>query len=110
MIKELSQHTLSDVVRLHALVRLASAPAQSNRASRVASEAVSALDAQACAFYHLADDGHAEAIAVHSQHGIDGDMLSQLVSRLLADVEASRHSLIKNDLSVELPDEPLVAA
>jgi CheY-like chemotaxis protein len=110
MIKELSKHTLTDVVRLHSLVRLASAPAQSNRASRVASEAVAALDAQACAFYHLADDGRTEAIAVHTQRGIESDMLSQLVSLLLGDVEASRHSLIKNDLEQELPDDPLVAA
>lgn len=110
MTEEASNNSVNDIVRLHALVRLASSPAQSNRASRVINEAVAALDIQACVFHRLREDGSPEMIASHSQPGIEMEALAPLALLLLKEVASGRCPLLKNDLSHELGDEPLVRA
>lgn len=110
MTKEISQHSFGDIVRLHSLVRLASSPAQSNRASRVVNEAAAALNIQACVFHHCWEDGRSEIMAAHSRPGVGAEMLSPLAARLLKEVWRTRRSLVKNDLSSDLHDDPLVCS
>lgn len=58
------------VVRLHALVEMAGLPAQQNRASRVARDAVAALDALACTFHRVLSDAAPALLAIHNRGGM----------------------------------------
>jgi len=96
--------------RLHTLATLASAPARSNRAVKMANQAFAALEVQACIIHQFRAPGDAEVVATNCRPGIDPDALSQLASRLAVAIATSRQFLINNDLRQDNAEDPLVAA
>ena len=107
--QELSQAEVPSVRRLHALLGLASAPAQSNRASRVAKEAVAALGVRACVFHRLGAEAEPEAAATVTSSEIDGARCIQFAARLAAEVTAAGEAITINNLAARYPDDPLLS-
>lgn len=69
--------------RLQGLIKISSAPANSNRPSRVALGALSALDVQACAFHRLHAGGPPQTIAFHHWGDLEMAPLEQHAQTLV---------------------------
>jgi CheY-like chemotaxis protein len=109
MINDVQVQETLNAARLHALLRLSSSPAQSNRPARIATEAVTMLNVLACVFHRIAAAKEPEVVAAHTKPGEDPQELSGLASRLVKQVIETGRFHMNNDLQGWYPRDPVVA-